>query len=277
MQIYSINRSATVSKRSEEIKGNPPRKGFAEHLQAKVAETRVRPASIKDNLINLGKVTKGRPTVSHLLADHSDYGRECWDIIHSGQNYDKPYTRIPVGTTIFLDPVTRELSWDKKSNFDSAPNQPEPVSLSGCYAKSTFPSRPLVSDERELIQQAVHSAASQHDLSSDLIFSVIRAESGFNVQAVSKAGAQGLMQLMPETARELGVERPFDIFENIDAGARYLKKMLGLFGGNLEKALAAYNAGPGTVMRFNGHVPYEETRQYVVRVMSFLEGSPGEA
>ena len=87
--------------------------------------------------------------------------------------------------------------------------------------------------------------------------------------AVSRAGAQGLMQLMPATAKELGVTKPFDIDQNIDGGSRYLRKMLDTFDGDVKQALAAYNAGPGTVRKYAGNVPYPETIQYIDRVLRF--------
>ena len=125
------------------------------------------------------------------------------------------------------------------------------------------------SNDRLIIEQNVRKAAAKYDLSPELIKAVIQAESNFQVDAVSAAGAQGLMQLMPATAEELGVKNPFDIRQNIEGGTRYLRKMLDRFGGSLHKALAAYNAGPGTVMKYNGRVPYPETRQYVKRVLRF--------
>jgi soluble lytic murein transglycosylase-like protein len=121
----------------------------------------------------------------------------------------------------------------------------------------------------QIIEQKVRKAAEKYNLPPELINAVIRAESNFEVQAVSSAGAKGLMQLMPATAKELGVKNPFDIEQNIDGGAKYLRKMLDRFGGSLRKALAAYNAGPGTVIKYGGRVPYPETRQYVQRVLRF--------
>lgn len=121
------------------------------------------------------------------------------------------------------------------------------------------------------IAGSIRAAAKKYDLSEKLVESVIRAESNFKPDAVSPAGAQGLMQLMPATARELGVEDPFDVHQNIDGGARYIRQMLDRFGGDLKLALAAYNAGPGAVERHNGNVPYRETRAYVRRVLAGIE------
>ena len=134
--------------------------------------------------------------------------------------------------------------------------------------KKTQPQSAALSDQ-QMIERTVQKAAAKYNLPPELIAAVIKAESNFEVSAVSSAGAQGLMQLMPATAKELGVKNPFDIEQNIDGGTKYLRKMLDRFGGNVRKALAAYNAGPGTVMKYNGRVPYPETRQYVKRVMRF--------
>ncbi len=126
-------------------------------------------------------------------------------------------------------------------------------------------------NEKEMIRKSVAKAAEKYNLPESLITGVIKAESAFNARAVSPAGAEGLMQLMPGTARELGVTDSFDIEQNIDGGARYLKKMLNRFDQDVEKALAAYNAGPGTVERYNGKVPYRETIAYVDRVLKYSQ------
>lgn len=121
----------------------------------------------------------------------------------------------------------------------------------------------------DVIERSIQKAAARYNLSPDLIRGVIRAESNFQADAVSSAGARGLMQLMPETAGDLGVTKPFDIQQNIDGGSRYLRQMLDRFGGNLKLALAAYNAGPGAVEKYEGRVPYAETQEYVKRVLRF--------
>lgn len=116
------------------------------------------------------------------------------------------------------------------------------------------------------ITHAIVNAAATYNIDPNLIRAIIMTESSYNPNAVSSAGAQGLMQLMPATARSLGVEDPFDIWENIHGGTRYLRSLLDRFDGDLELALAAYNAGAGNVNRFGGVPPFRETQNYIPRV-----------
>jgi soluble lytic murein transglycosylase-like protein len=120
---------------------------------------------------------------------------------------------------------------------------------------------------------AIAEAANRYELDPDLIRAIIRAESAFDVFAVSSAGAQGLMQLMPEVADELDVMDPFDPRQNILGGARYLRWLLDRHHGDLELAVASYNAGPGAVDRYNGIPPFRETVNYVKSVKRFLRNS----
>ena len=113
----------------------------------------------------------------------------------------------------------------------------------------------------------VSAAANRNNINPDLIYSMIRVESGFNPHAISRKGAQGLMQLMPETAARLGVLDPMDPVANVDGGTRYLRELLARYNNDLIKALAAYNAGPERVEKFNGVPPYPETISYVARVI----------
>lgn len=111
-------------------------------------------------------------------------------------------------------------------------------------------------------------------LSPRLVQAVVQVESGYNPRALSNKGAMGLMQLMPGTARELGVTDAYDPDQNLRGGTRYLWQQIRRFEGNLEMALAAYNAGPTAVARYGGIPPYDETRRYVAKVMSLYQNSP---
>ncbi|MHC1741692.1 MAG: transglycosylase SLT domain-containing protein [Syntrophobacteraceae bacterium] len=111
----------------------------------------------------------------------------------------------------------------------------------------------------------------RHGMDHNLVKAVIRAESGFNSQAVSPKGAMGLMQLMPDTSRYMGVLNPFDPLDNIDGGTRYLRMLLDRFKNDISLALAAYNAGPENVAKYGGVPPYDETQVYVQRVLEYYQ------
>jgi hypothetical protein len=127
------------------------------------------------------------------------------------------------------------------------------------------------------IGMQIRDAAERYGLSEQLVAAVIRVESGFNPRAVSPKGAQGLMQLMPATASQLGVRYAFDIVENIDGGVRHLRGLIERFANNLPLALAAYNAGEKAVQQHGGIPPYPETEQYVARILGIVGGQASAA
>jgi soluble lytic murein transglycosylase-like protein len=131
------------------------------------------------------------------------------------------------------------------------------------------------------IDAAIEEAAARHNVDPNLVRAVVKVESNFNPNAVSRKGAMGLMQLMPSTARQLKVNNPFDPEQNVDAGVRHLKQLLESYGGDIKLTLAAYNAGAGAVARSSGVPRYAETQNYVRRITNLYYGgstsSPSEA
>jgi hypothetical protein len=134
---------------------------------------------------------------------------------------------------------------------------------------SAFPSIPAREPAFEPLDLFVHQAAGRYDVDFNLIYAIISAESQFNPRARSKKGAKGMMQLMPITADELDVDDIYDPEENIDAGVRYFRILLDRFEGDVELALAAYNAGPKKVIRHDGVPPYRQTRTFISRVFDY--------
>lgn len=143
----------------------------------------------------------------------------------------------------------------------------QPITIPGRYQQKQAPAQYVSSD----IQELVRYYSQLNGLDEDLVYAVIRVESNFNRYAVSRAGACGLMQLMPGTAADMGVKNIFDPAQNIAGGTQYLAQLLKAFNGNLVLALAGYNAGPENVVRYGGVPPFAETQAYVTRVISQLK------
>jgi soluble lytic murein transglycosylase-like protein len=128
---------------------------------------------------------------------------------------------------------------------------------------------PFIGVNKKKFADLIADAANRHQVDARLLHAVIQAESAYDANAISSAGAVGLMQLMPDTARRYGVSNRNDPVQNIDGGTHYLKDLLRMFNSNLNLVVAAYNAGEGAVMRYNNSIPpYPETQNYVRTVMS---------
>jgi soluble lytic murein transglycosylase-like protein len=173
-------------------------------------------------------------------------------------------TRLYLSTddSSFTDVPTIEITGFEKDLTRPVPAEssaPVPVTSNLGAATATKPALPL--------NQVVDSASAAYHLDPDLVNSVIHAESGFNVHAVSPKGARGLMQLMPGTASQLGVNDVFDPEANVTGGSRYLRELLERYNFDLVKALAAYNAGPQRVEQYQGVPPFRETHAYVARIV----------
>jgi len=122
------------------------------------------------------------------------------------------------------------------------------------------------------LNNVIYSMAQKYGVDPNLIQQVVKAESGYNSNATSQAGAMGLMQLMPGTAASYGVQNAYDPTQNLDGGTHFLKDLLDRFQGSIPLSLAAYNAGPGAVEKYNGVPPYKETQAYVQKIMAGLGG-----
>jgi len=144
-------------------------------------------------------------------------------------------------------------------------------------AGATGPSSPMagaVVSSGTGMRDLIHQMSVEHGLDPKLMDALVRVESAYNPKAVSRKGAMGLMQLMPATARRLGVDDPFDPAQNVRGGMREFARLVNQYRGNLQFALAAYNAGEGAVSKYRGIPPYRETRNYVSRILTIYTGRP---
>ena len=188
--------------------------------------------------------------------------RNGFSIHHERRQVIGAITRLFVDgdNSSFVDIPTSEID-----HFEAVPDQPVTPLNTQSSQKPVQHAQPV---QRPIdLNEVIRSASGTYRLDPDLVNSVIRAESGFNVRAVSPKGAQGLMQLMPGTASQLGVRNSFDPQANVEGGTRYLRELLERYNFDLIKALAAYNAGPHRVEQYGGVPPYYETKAYVARIV----------
>lgn len=197
------------------------------------------------------------------LADEVAVLKNGFSITHHRREVVGDLTRLYLTSdgASFVDVPTVDIE-----HYEAAPDPPAAAQPFARASQKSVPN-PAAQTAPIDLNKVVNEASGRYRLDPDFVNSVIKAESGFNVRAQSRKGAQGLMQLMPGTASQLGVSNAFDPQSNVDGGTRYLRELLERYDFDMVKALAAYNAGPQRVEHFGGVPPYSETRAYVARIV----------
>jgi len=205
-----------------------------------------------------------------ITASTDDDGRKIYvnDSIPATPRRAQSPTFVSSGL-VYWSPTAHRWKPVPSANVRAARSAAAEVSQSQ-QASSFVRGKPFTQQE---IDAAINQAAARHNVDPSLVRAVIKVESNFNPNAVSRKGAMGLMQLMPQTARQLKVNNPFDPEQNVDAGVRQLKHLMESYGGDVRLTLAAYNAGPGAVARSAGVPHFAETRDYVKRITKLYYGA----
>ncbi len=218
-----------------------------------------------------GMMLKSMTSTTDGLFGGEGFGGEYFDTMFESQLSSFISNSKSFGVS---DQIFRKITGEELSEFELIENKlNSPLkSLKDILPKDSKSMKPSLGslNRLEKFNDIISKASQKYGVNENLIKSVILTESAANPKAVSKANAKGLMQLMDGTAKDMGVRNSFDPADNIFGGVKYLSKMYRQFDGDLEKALAAYNAGPANVDKYEGVPPFDETKKYINRVVSYL-------